>query len=94
MPYQELLAWYIILGMAKGTLSSKNQITIPIEMVRALGLKPGDQLEFSLDNGFIKLKPQRLSIEEAIKKYATDMSEELGTDSVAYVRKMRGWEDW
>jgi AbrB family looped-hinge helix DNA binding protein len=80
--------------MAKGTLSSKNQITIPIEMVRALGLKPGDQLEFSLDNGLIRLKPQRMSLEEAFAKYSRDMSAETGGDPVKYVRTMRGWNEW
>ena len=80
--------------MAKGTLSSKNQITIPIEMVRALGLKPGDSLEFTLQNGSIVLKPQRMSFEEAFAKYSSDMSAETGGDVVKYIRTLRGWDEW
>ena len=30
-------------------ISSKNQITIPIEVLREVNLKPGDQVEFMID---------------------------------------------
>ena len=30
-------------------ISSKNQITIPIEVLREVNLKPGDQIEFMID---------------------------------------------
>jgi len=80
--------------MPKGTLSSKHQITIPIEMVRALGLRPGDQLEFTLEDGAIILKPQWLGLEAAFAKYSTDLSAETGGDAIRHVRSMRGWDDW
>ncbi|MBF6594440.1 MAG: AbrB/MazE/SpoVT family DNA-binding domain-containing protein [Thermaceae bacterium] len=80
--------------MSKGTLSSKNQITIPIEMVRALGLRPGDQLEFTLEDGTITLKPQRMSLEAAFAKYSTDLSAETGGNAAKHVRSMRGWDEW
>lgn len=46
--------------MATITLSSKNQITLPVEMVRALGLKGGDKLDVELisDRLVIWPKPQ------------------------------------
>ncbi len=31
-------------------LSSKNQVTLPVDTVRKAGLKPGDQLSVSLDD--------------------------------------------
>jgi AbrB family looped-hinge helix DNA binding protein len=38
----------------KSTLSSKGQVTIPIEIRTALGAKPGDQIEFvKQDNEFV-----------------------------------------
>jgi len=80
--------------MSKGTLSSKNQITIPIEMVRALGLRPGDQLEFTLEDGSITLKPRRMSLEAAFAQYSADLSAETGGDATRHVRSTRGWDDW
>jgi antitoxin PrlF len=38
----------------KATLTSKGQITIPIEIRRRLGLKPGQQLDFDEDAPFLK----------------------------------------
>jgi AbrB family looped-hinge helix DNA binding protein len=38
----------------KATLTSKGQITIPIEIRRRLGLKPGQQLDFDKDAPFLK----------------------------------------
>jgi AbrB family looped-hinge helix DNA binding protein len=80
--------------MARGTLSSKNQITIPVEMVRALGLKPGDQLEFTLENGTVILKPLWMSLEAAFAKYSADLSAETRGDAARYVRSTRGWDNW
>ena len=37
-------------------LSSKNQLTVPVDIVRAVGLTAGDEVEFALnDNGFIEV---------------------------------------
>lgn len=80
--------------MAKGTLSSKNQITLPIEMVRALGLKPGDRLEFTLENGTITLKPQWMGLEEAFARYSADLSAETGGNAAQHTRSTRGWDEW
>lgn len=80
--------------MARGTLSSKNQITLPIGMVRALGLQPGDQLEFTLQGNTIILKPYRMSLEAAFRAYSADLSSETGGDAARHVRSQRGWDDW
>ncbi|GEM88447.1 AbrB/MazE/SpoVT family DNA-binding domain-containing protein [Meiothermus granaticius] len=79
--------------MTKGTLSSKHQITIPIEMVRALGLKPGDELEFSLENNTITLRPHRLGLEAAFAQYSADLSAETGGHAAWHVRAARGWDE-
>ncbi|GAG97828.1 unnamed protein product, partial [marine sediment metagenome] len=38
-------------------LKTKSQVTIPKQIVRKLNLKPGDKLEFSLDDDKIIIKP-------------------------------------
>ena len=38
-------------------LKTKSQVTIPKQIVRKLNLKPGDKLEFSLDDDRIIIKP-------------------------------------
>ncbi|MBI2912055.1 MAG: AbrB/MazE/SpoVT family DNA-binding domain-containing protein, partial [Chloroflexi bacterium] len=40
------------------TLSSKNQITLPVAVVRALGLAPGDKLSVRIEDGHVVLRPQ------------------------------------
>jgi AbrB family looped-hinge helix DNA binding protein len=34
---------------ARATLTSKGQITLPVELRRSWNLKPGDQLDFALE---------------------------------------------
>lgn len=49
--------------MATAAITSKGQITIPIEVRRKLGLKPGDRVRFvESENGEIILKPKTGSI--------------------------------
>lgn len=49
--------------MAIAALTSKGQITIPIEFRRKLGLKPGDRVRFvEGENGELILKPKNRSI--------------------------------
>ena len=39
-------------------LSSKNQLTVPVDILRSIGLTTGDEVEFSVnDAGFIEVKP-------------------------------------
>lgn len=41
------------------TISSKGQITVPIEVRRRLGVKAGDQVEFVFEEGRTVLRPAR-----------------------------------
>jgi bifunctional DNA-binding transcriptional regulator/antitoxin component of YhaV-PrlF toxin-antitoxin module len=39
-------------------LSSKNQLTVPVDILRSIGLTTGDEVEFAVnDAGFIEVKP-------------------------------------
>jgi len=40
------------------TISSKGQVTVPIEVRHRLGLKTGDRVEFSFEDGRTVLRPQ------------------------------------
>jgi AbrB family looped-hinge helix DNA binding protein len=42
------------------TISSKGQVTVPIEVRRRLGLKEGDRVEFVFENGRTVLRPARM----------------------------------
>ena len=37
-------------------LSSKGQVTIPLEIRKAMGIKPGDLVAYELQGQFVKLK--------------------------------------
>jgi len=42
---------------ASSTISSKGQITVPIEVRRRLGVKQGDRVEFVVEDGKTILRP-------------------------------------
>lgn len=48
------------------SLTQKSQVTVPKQIRLALGLKPGDDVDFNLDNGKVVLlkKPKRLPFEK------------------------------
>jgi AbrB family looped-hinge helix DNA binding protein len=41
------------------TISSKGQVTVPIEVRHRLGLREGDRVEFALEEGRTVLRPAR-----------------------------------
>ena len=43
-----LSSFTYMVGIVKTTISSKGQITVPVQVRRALGLKPGSRLEVRL----------------------------------------------
>ena len=45
--------------MTRATLTSKGQITIPKKVREALGLRPGDQVDFEVMEGEARLRPVR-----------------------------------
>jgi len=75
------------------TLSSKNQITLPVAMVRRLGLAPGRKLLLRLENGHIVLTPEP---EDWVKYFQGSMKGVYGKtreEMDAYVRRERAsWQ--
>lgn len=43
----------------RATVTSKGQVTIPIEVRRRMHLEQGDVVEFSIEDGSARLKPVR-----------------------------------
>ena len=50
-------------------LSSKNQITLPVHMVRELGLTAGDEIDLLLDGETIQLERRPRTPEEWVARY-------------------------
>ena len=51
--------------MPTSSLTSKGQTTIPLEVRRKLGLKPGDKIDFVIeDNGRVSLRPATSDVAE------------------------------
>ena len=48
------------------SLTQKSQVTVPKQIRLALGLRPGDEVDFNLENGKVVLlkKPKRLPFEK------------------------------
>lgn len=47
--------------VASSTISSKGQVTVPLEIRRRLGLKEGDRVEFFVEGGRTILRPAQLA---------------------------------
>ncbi len=45
--------------MAVATMTSKGQLTVPLEVRRKLGLQPGDKVQFTLQSDGALLRPER-----------------------------------
>ena len=55
--------------MNSSSISSKGQVTIPIEIRKRLGVKEGDRVEFVVEGGKTILRPAR-GIVNPFEKYA------------------------
>ncbi|OXR28234.1 AbrB family transcriptional regulator [Pseudomonas umsongensis] len=49
--------------MATVTVNAKSKITIPVQVRAALGLRPGDEIEFVLENGHFAIVAVSYSVE-------------------------------
>jgi antitoxin PrlF len=72
------------------TVSSKGQVTVPIEIRKRLGVRGGDRLRFVLKEGDVVLQPAR-SDTNPFEKFVGALSPEGQPDgtAVAWVRSMR-----
>lgn len=81
----------------EGTVSPKHQITIPAAVRDALGVHPGDKLEFAVKGEVLELRVKRRKPSEIIGAllHGRDISRlraETKDDATAAVRAAR-WDD-
>lgn len=60
------------------TVTSKGQITLPKEVRDSLGLRPGVQVDFDIEDGRVILR-KRVS-EESIRRWRGYLKDKVGTD--------------
>ena len=53
------------MGGMHSSVSPKGQITIPVEIRRMLGIQPRDKVTFEVDDGQVRLMPERFTLESA-----------------------------
>jgi antitoxin PrlF len=71
------------------TISSKGQITVPLEIRQRLGLKAGDRVEFVVEQGRTVIRPARRS-ESSFEKYTGVLPVFSTVDEInAWVRDLR-----
>jgi antitoxin PrlF len=74
------------------TISSKGQITVPLEIRNRLGLKQGDRVEFVVENNRTTIRPAR-ALENPFVKYVGALPAFSGVHEVnAWVRALRDEE--
>ena len=78
--------------MAKESkITSKGQITVPVEVRRILGVRPGDRLRFESDSNGVHIRPVRSL--SALEKYRGIGTPGVGSGRKAinrWLREMRG----
>jgi antitoxin PrlF len=73
-------------------ISSKGQVTIPVEVRRRLGVKAGDRVAFVVKDGMTTIQPVREK-ENPFAKYIGMLGKQPDGTAVAWVREMRDEED-
>jgi len=74
--------------MAKTRITTKGQVTVPKEVRERLGLRPGDELEFTEEDGVFRLR-KRLP-PTILKKYRGYLKNLADRDPDELVQEMRG----
>ena len=74
--------------MVKTRITSKGQVTVPKNVRERLGLRPGDELEFTEEDGVFRLR-KRVD-PDVFKKYRGYLKDLSGQNSDELVQEMRG----
>jgi AbrB family looped-hinge helix DNA binding protein len=76
------------------TISSKGQITVPVEVRRRLGLREGDRVRFVVKDGNVTVEPDRPQ-DNPFEKFIGALSPQGQPDgtAVAWVRSIRDLEE-
>lgn len=74
------------------TISSKGQITVPMEIRQRLGLKPGDRVEFVVERGRTTIRPAGVPENPFLKYVGTLPFFKNARQINAWVRALRDEE--
>jgi antitoxin PrlF len=80
--------------MPSATVTSKGQITLPIEVRRRLGLKKGDKVEFVYDeDGRTIVRPEITDEDPLAKMVGAFPAFKTHEENIAFWREMRGHDE-
>ena len=69
--------------MATATITSKGQVTIPANVRKALSLKPGDKIDFQIEeNGTARILPFSRKVSEVYGLLANKSRSTLSTEEI------------
>lgn len=94
LPQPLALFWFV----ASGTVSSKYQLTLPTEIRKGLGIKPGDRVEYEVKGGRLEVRVIRPDLgkvlDEVLGEHGFEaLRQQTQDDAVKYLREERGLED-
>ena len=69
--------------MSEGKVSSKYQLTLPADVRRALGIKPGDRVRYDVQQGKLSVSVIRPDIREVLGELWQDYASAHFTTSLA-----------
>lgn len=79
----------------RAKVTSKGQVTIPVEVRNALGIRPGDKIRFEPQEGAFRVV--RDSDESVFEKFRGIGNLGIGTGReavVAYMQEIRGYDEY
>ena len=79
---------------ATSTISSKGQITVPVEVRHRLGLKQGDRVEFVYEDGRTVLRPARTEKNPFTAYLGAFPAFSSREEVIAYYRELRDDDPW
>lgn len=84
--------------MPSGTVSSKYQLTLPVEIRKGLGIKPGDRVEFQVKGGRLEVRVIRPDLAKVLDEVLAEydfkqLREQTQDDAVRFLHLERGLDD-
>lgn len=81
--------------MATATITSKGQVTIPVDVRKRLGLKPGDRIDFIVDaGGEVRLRAKKVPIEKLLGAFHKPGRKRVSAAQIKEAVLDQATEDW
>jgi antitoxin PrlF len=79
----------------RAKVTSKGQVTIPVEIRKSLGVKPGDKLRFEpLEGGFLVVREIEENVFEKWRGVGIAGIEPGRKGVMSYMRELRGYDEF